>query len=43
MLIFIPIVREFEYDLLWSGVLFALNTQVRSLSRPFGPAAFDAR
>lgn len=38
--IFIPIVRELEYDPVWFGVLFALNMQVSFLSPPFGPAAF---
>ncbi len=38
--IFIPIVRELEFDPVWFGVLFALNMQVSFLSPPFGPAAF---
>ncbi|MBK1670223.1 C4-dicarboxylate ABC transporter permease [Rhodovibrio sodomensis] len=38
--IFAPIVSSLGYDLIWFGVLFALNMQISFLSPPFGPAAF---
>jgi len=40
MPIFVPIVKELNYDPVWFGVLFCMNMQVSFLSPPFGPAAF---
>ncbi|WP_020682664.1 TRAP transporter large permease [Marinobacterium rhizophilum] len=38
--IFVPIVHQLGFDLVWFGILFAINMQVSYISPPFGPAAF---
>ncbi|MBK8907741.1 MAG: TRAP transporter large permease subunit [Rhodospirillales bacterium] len=38
--IFVPIIKELNYDPIWFGILFCVNMQVSFLSPPFGPAAF---
>ena len=40
MPIFVPIIKTFEYDPIWFGILFCMNMQISYLSPPFGPAAF---
>jgi tripartite ATP-independent transporter DctM subunit len=40
MPIFVPIVENLGYDLVWFGILFCMNMQISYLSPPFGPAAF---
>jgi tripartite ATP-independent transporter DctM subunit len=40
MPIFVPVVKELGFDLVWFGVLFCLCVQTAYLSPPFGPAAF---
>lgn len=38
--VFAPIVSDMGYDLVWFGILFAMNIQIYMLSPPFGPACF---
>ena len=38
--IFVPVVVELGFDLVWLGVLFCMNMQISYISPPFGPAAF---
>ena len=40
MPIFVPIIEDLGYDLIWFGILFCMNMQIGYLSPPFGPAAF---
>ncbi len=40
MPIFLPIVSELGYDLVWFGILFTMNMQMSFLTPPFGPAVF---
>jgi tripartite ATP-independent transporter DctM subunit len=40
MPLFIPILKIMEVDLIWFGVIFALNMQISYISPPFGPACF---
>jgi tripartite ATP-independent transporter DctM subunit len=40
MPIFVPIIRGFDMDPVWFGILFCMNMQISYLSPPFGPAAF---
>ena len=40
MPIFVPIIKTFDYDPIWFGILFCMNMQISYLSPPFGPAAF---
>ena len=40
MPLFIPILKILEVDLIWFGVIFALNMQISYISPPFGPACF---
>jgi len=40
MPLFLPILKVFDVDLVWFGVLFCMNMQISYISPPFGPAAF---
>jgi tripartite ATP-independent transporter DctM subunit len=40
MPLFLPILKVFNVDLVWFGVLFCMNMQISYISPPFGPAAF---
>ncbi len=40
MPIFLPIVSELGFDLVWFGILFTMNMQMSFLTPPFGPAVF---
>jgi len=40
MPIFLPIVADLGFDLIWFGVLFTMNMQMSFLTPPFGPAVF---
>ncbi len=38
--LFLPIMQDLEFDLVWMGVLYCLNMQISYISPPFGPGAF---
>ena len=40
MPIFVPVLKELGFDLVWFGVLFCISVQISYLTPPFGPAAF---
>lgn len=40
MPLFIPIVREMGFSVIWFGVVFCMNMQISYLSPPFGPSCF---
>ncbi len=41
--VFVPIVSELGFDLVWFGIIFCLSMQISYLTPPFGPAAFYLR
>jgi tripartite ATP-independent transporter DctM subunit len=38
--LFLPIMQDLEFDLVWMGVLYCLNMQISYISPPFGPGVF---
>jgi len=40
MPLFLPILKDLNFDLLWFGVVFCMNMQISYISPPFGPACF---
>jgi tripartite ATP-independent transporter DctM subunit len=40
MPLFLPILKVFDVDLVWFGVIFCMNMQISYISPPFGPACF---
>jgi len=38
--LFLPIMQDLEFDLIWMGVLYCLNMQISYISPPFGPGVF---
>ena len=40
MPLFVPIIEEQGFDIVWFGVVFCMNMQISYLSPPFGPACF---
>jgi len=40
MPLFIPVVKELGFSVIWFGVVFCMNMQVSYLSPPFGPSCF---
>lgn len=40
MPLFVPIVTELGFDVVWFGVVFCMNMQISYLSPPFGPSIF---
>lgn len=38
--LFLPIMQNLEFDLVWMGVLYCLNMQISYISPPFGPGVF---
>jgi TRAP-type mannitol/chloroaromatic compound transport system permease large subunit len=40
MPLFVPVLESMEINLVWFGVIFALNMQISYISPPFGPACF---
>jgi tripartite ATP-independent transporter DctM subunit len=40
MPLFLPILQDLGFDLVWFGVVFCMNMQIGYISPPFGPACF---
>jgi TRAP-type mannitol/chloroaromatic compound transport system permease large subunit len=40
MPLFVPIVEELGFDIVWFGVVFCMNMHISYLSPPFGPSIF---
>jgi tripartite ATP-independent transporter DctM subunit len=40
MPLFVPIVEEMGFDVIWFGVVFCMNMHISYLSPPFGPSCF---
>lgn len=38
--LFLPIMEDLGFDLIWMGVLYCLNMQISYISPPFGPGVF---
>ena len=40
MPLFLPIVEELGFDIIWFGVVYCMNMHISYLSPPFGPSCF---
>ncbi|MFC1651001.1 TRAP transporter large permease subunit [Candidatus Latescibacterota bacterium] len=40
MPLFVPVVKEMGFSVIWFGVVFCMNMQISYLSPPFGPSCF---
>jgi TRAP-type mannitol/chloroaromatic compound transport system permease large subunit len=40
MPLFLPVVEELGFDIIWFGVVYCMNVHLSYLSPPFGPSCF---